>query len=253
MEPSSTESADWQRAMDDDDRDAFQRMARPHMDTLISAARRDLDYYVEQGELHADDFTSEEIAGETLIYAWDHREKRPEQVSLEGWLLGTQHRLLRGMVAEAMQYREEKALSLDEQIPADARAEGEQARFQYGYQPEAEITWEDVTPGREPVDVNAPLYAAEGENGGIPNEETFHLDPDARHAVMMHDEFEMDLVEVAFTMEQSVRETAALLEQARTSLHQRQGAAPTEDNALAGGDAVDAPPGPEEGHGAKDG
>ena len=89
--------------------------------------------------------------------------------------------------------------------------------------------------------------------GGIPNEETFHLDPDARHAVMMHDEFEMDLVEVAFTMEQSVRETAALLEQARTSLHQRQGAAPTEDDALAGSDAVDAPPGPEEGHGAKDG
>ena len=47
---------------------------------------------------------------------------------------------------------------------------------------------------------------------------------------MMHDEFEMDLVEVAFTMEQSVRETAALLEQARTSLHQRQGDAPTGPN-----------------------
>jgi RNA polymerase sigma-70 factor (ECF subfamily) len=245
MDPSSEHAgagADWQRAMDTGDRDTFQQAARPHIDRLITAARHDLDYYVEQGELHSDDFTPEEIAGETLIYAWDHREKRPEQVSLEGWLLGTQHRLLRGMVAEAMQYREEKALSLDEQIPADAKAEGEQARFQYGYQPEAEITWEDVTPGPEPVDVNAPLYA---EDGSVPNEATFHLDPDARHAVMMHDEFEMDLVEVAFTMEQSVRETAALLEQARTSLHQRQGAAPTADNALRGGDAVDAPAEPQ--------
>ncbi|PSQ79434.1 MAG: hypothetical protein BRD37_00055 [Bacteroidetes bacterium QH_8_67_23] len=118
-----TGSARWTRATSD----TFQQAARPHIDRLITAARHDLDYYVEQGELHSDDFTPEEIAGETLIYAWDHREKRPEQVSLEGWLLGTQHRLLRGMVAEAMQYREEKALSLDEQIPADAKAEGEQA------------------------------------------------------------------------------------------------------------------------------
>lgn len=61
----------------------------------------------------------------------------------------------------------------------------------------------------------------------------------------MHDEFEMDLTEGAFTMEQSVQETAALLEQARPSLHQ-QGAAPTADNALRGGDAVDAPAEPQE-------
>jgi hypothetical protein len=59
----------------------------------------------------------------------------------------------------------------------------------------------------------------------LPYEATFHLDPDARRAVTMHDEFEMDLTEGAFTMEQSVQETAALLEQARPSLHQ-QGAAP---------------------------
>lgn len=239
---SAPERPDWQHAMDTGNREAFQAAARPHMERLITAARHDLDYYIAQDELHEDDFTPEEIAGEALIYAWDHREQHPDQVSLEGWLLGAQHRLLRGMVREAMQYREEKALSLEEQIPADAKAEGENTRFQYGYQPEAEITWEDVTPGSKPVDVNAPLYA---EDGSVPNEATFHLDPDARHAVMMHDEFEMDLKEVAYTMEQSVQETAALLEQARTSLHKRQGAAPTEDNALSGGE-VDAPAGPDE-------
>ncbi|PSR01315.1 MAG: hypothetical protein BRD47_06505 [Bacteroidetes bacterium QS_8_68_28] len=80
----------------------------------------------------------------------------------------------------------------------------------------------------------------------LPYEATFHLDPDARHAVMMHDEFEMDFTEGAFTMEQGVQETAALLEQARPSLHQRQGAAPTAGNALRGGDAVDAPTEPQE-------
>ena len=228
--------------MDADDRDSFQEAVRPYLDRLIAAARHDLDYYIDQDELHPDDFTPEEIAGEALIYAWDHREKRPDQVSLQGWLLATQHRLLRGMVRQAMRYREEKALSLDEQIPPDAKAEGEQERFQYpgAYQPEGDITWEDVTPGSEPIDVNAPLYSEDG----IPNEETFHLDPDARHAVMMHDEFEMDLQEVAFTMERSVQDTAALLEQARTSLHKRQGAAPTEDNALT--DDVEAPAAPDE-------
>lgn len=224
------ERADWQEAMDDGDRDAFRAAAEPHMKALITAAGYDLAYYIEQGELHENDFAPEEVAGEALIYAWDHRDRRPDQVSLEGWLLGTQHRLLRGMVRQALTYREDKALSLDEQIPADAKAEGQHARYQYGYQPEAEITWEDVTPGTRPVDINAPLFT---------NEDTFHLDPDARHAVMMHDEFEMDLSEVAFTMERSVQDTAALLEQARTSLRERQGVAPTDDNALTGN--VDAP------------
>jgi DNA-directed RNA polymerase specialized sigma24 family protein len=243
MEPAehASEHPDWQQAMNAGDREAFQAAARPHLDRLLTAARHDLDYYVDQGELHPGDFTPEEVAGEALIYAWDHRDRHPDQVSLEGWLLGAQHRLLRSMVREAMTYREEKALSLDEQIPADAKAQGNQTRFQYGHQPEEEITWEDVTPGSKPVDVNAPLYA---EDSSVPNEATFHLDPDARHAVMMHDEFEMDLAEVAFTMEQSVQETAALLEQARTSLHERQGAAPTEDNALSGGE-VDAPADPD--------
>jgi DNA-directed RNA polymerase specialized sigma24 family protein len=232
--PESDASADTHA--DSTERDAFQENTRPHMERLIGAARYDLDYYVDQGELHPGDFTPEEIAGETFLYAWDHREKRPEQASLEGWLLGAQHRLLREMVREARDYREKKALSLDEQIPPDAYAEGQATRHQYGYQPEAEITWEDVTPGAEPVDVNVPLFT---------NEDTFHLDPDARHAVMMHDEFEMDLTEVAFTMERSVKDTAALLGSARTSLHERQGAAPTDDNALAGGD-VDAPADPTE-------
>lgn len=230
--------ADWQDAMDADDREAFQTAARPYLDGLITAARHDLEYYVEMGELHEDDFTPEEIAGETLIYAWDHRDKRPDAVSLKGWLLSTQYRLLRGMVREAMTYREQKSLSLDERIPPDAKAQGQQERFQYGYQPEAEITWEDVTPGAEPVDLNAPLSSEEGVN----NPDTFHLDPDERHAVMMHDEFEMDLEEVAFTMERNVQDTAALLERARTSLRERQGAAPTEDNALEGDVDAPAPP-----------
>ena len=229
----SSERADWRDAMDADDREAFREAARPYMDRLITAARHDLDYYIEQGELRADDFTPEEIAGEALIYAWDHRDKRPDQVSLQGWLLGTQHRLLRGMVRETLRYRDDKTLSLDEKIPPEAQAEGDLVWYQYSFQ-DAALTWEDVTPASEPVDVTAPLFT---------NEDTFHLDPEERHAVMMHDEFEMDLTEVAFTMERSVQETAALLERARTSLHKRQGAAPTADNALSGtGEAPPAAP-----------
>lgn len=209
----SPTSDDWQAALDADDEEAFREAVRPHTDALIAAARHDLDYYADQGFIREGDFTPEEVVGETLIYAWEHRAQRPAQMSLNGWLQGMQYRVLRSLVEEQQQYRENKAISLDEQIPPDERAEGRQERFQYGYQPDAEITWEDVTPGAEPVDIEAPLFT---------NADTFHLDPDSRHVAMMHDEFEMELSEVASAMRRSVKETAALLSQARTTLHERQ-------------------------------
>ena len=211
---------DWQAVLDRGDRDAFHDLVTPHTEALTAAARHDLDYYAEQGDLHPDDLTPEEVTGEALLYAWEHRAQRPSQMSLLGWLQGTQYRVLRSLVEVQQQYRADKVISLDAPIPPEEAAEGRQERFQYGYhgsQPDAQITWEDVTPGQRPVDIEAPLFT---------NADTFTLDPDSRHVVMMHDEFEMNLSEVAFAMSQSVKATAALLEQARTTLHERQVAEP---------------------------
>jgi RNA polymerase sigma-70 factor (ECF subfamily) len=192
--------------------EAFRSAVRPHLDTLRQAARDDLDYYANRGLIREDELLPDDIIGETLVYAWQHRVQRPDDMRLRNWLLGMQHRVTRSLVDEIADYRRQKALSLDDEIPPDVRGRGFQERRQYGTQPEVNITWEDVTPGREPRDIEAPLFT---------NRDTFGLDPDTRHVVMMHDEFDMPLADVAATMDRTVDETAALLEDARTTLRQK--------------------------------
>lgn len=213
-------------------RDAFRGLVAPHLDILHRAARHDLDYYNDQGVVHENDLTPEEIVGETLVYAWEHRAQQPHGMSLRGWLLGIQHRVASRLVDGIASYRREKAVSLDETIPPDARGRGEQDRRQYGWKPEMDITWEDVTPGREPHDVEAPLFT---------NRDTFSLDPDTRHVVMMHHEFDVPLPEVAAIMSRTVEETAALLEQGRATLEQRIESPPSSESP----DPPEAPPPPE--------
>lgn len=210
-EQETTDTVDWDAVMEVDREEDFRSIITPHVNTLIQAARHDLEYYVNEGVLHENDLTPGEVVGEALVYAWEHRAQRPDGMSLRGWLLGMQHRVTRALVDEIAAYRREKALSLDEEIPPDARGRGFQDRRQYGTQPEVSITWEDVTPGREPRDVEVPLFT---------NRDTFTLDPDTRHVIMMHDEFDMPLPEVATTMDRTVEETASMLEQARTTLRQ---------------------------------
>lgn len=202
-------AADWQAVLDASDEDEFRQAVEPYTDLLLNAARKDLDYYVAEGDLHEQDLTPEDVVGETLIHAWEQRETRPEGMSLRGWLLGTLHHVLRAMIAQNKQYRAEKALSLDEPIPPEVASRGKQTRRQYGNQPDVEITWEDVTPGSAPADLDAPLFT---------NRDTFHLDPDSRHVVMMHHEFDLPLDEVATMMDRTVEETAKLLGEAHTTL-----------------------------------
>jgi RNA polymerase sigma-70 factor (ECF subfamily) len=227
--PPAPADADWQDVLAGDDEDAFRALVAPHTDTLLRAATLDLDYYTEQGFVHDTDLTPEEVVGETLIYAWTHRDARPEAMSLRGWLLAAETRVVRRLVERLRAYRADKALSLDERLPSDVRGEGEQARQQYD-QHDTAFTWEDATPGTDPRDVEAPLFA---------NPDTFGLDPDSRHVVMMHDEFDLPLPEVASMMRRSMQDTAKVLAQARTKLRDATHAtAPPE----AGRDDVPTPP-----------
>lgn len=203
----------WQAVMEQDDEDAFRAVVHPHTQALMDVARADLRFYVEQGELHERDFTPEEITGETLIYAWQHRRQRPEQMSLRGWLLGMQYRVMRAMVEKLRAYRHDKAISLDEPIPPHAADfETEEWFYEWNQPQSGDLTWEDITPGLEPVDLEVPLDG---------NRNLFTLDPDDYHVLMLHDEFEMPLSEVAFTLSRSLNETAEMLDQARVTLRER--------------------------------
>lgn len=204
----------WQQVMREGDRDSFHQMVDPYVDLLLKHARHELDYYIAQDYLRDGDFTAEEIVGETQIYAWEHREHCPERMSLRGWLLGTQHRLLRGLVAQQQAYRQDKALSLDEELPINPAEFHTQEWFQEWFQPDSELYWEDVIPSQEPVDIEVDLDE-EGRMGPLQGDDT------ARHALLMHDEFEMPLPEVAFTLSRPVNETAGLIELARAPSRER--------------------------------
>lgn len=214
--PANTSAQDppnWEEILEGSDKDAYRHLVEPYTDTLIRAARRDLDFYIEQGYLHDDDFSAEEVVGEALLHAWEHRKVRPGKMGLRAWLLGTQHRVTRGLVNRQRAYRREKRLSLDEPVPTDPDAQDTQEWFWDWYQPERELTWEDVIPSQEPEDVEVSLEGAS---------EDLMEDSEGRHVLVLHDEFEMSLPEVAFTINRSPVAVAELLEQARASLTKRE-------------------------------
>lgn len=202
----------WEAVLKDSDQDAFRELVEPYTDVMLLAARRDLEFYLQQEILQDSDFTPEEIVGETLLHAWQHRDVRPEKMALRSWLLGTQHRVTRGLVNRLRSYRHDKDISLDEPIPTDPDAQDTQEWFWDWYQPEQELTWEDVIPAQQPEDMEVPLTG---------DREELLEDTDARHVLVLHDEFEMSLPEVAFTINRSPEAVAELLEIARAGMARR--------------------------------
>ena len=205
--------ADWRDVLAHDDDEAFRAAVKPYMDDLIDAAGSDLGFYVNQGYLKLDDFTPEEVVGETLLYAWSHREHRLDDMDLRSWLLGVQYRVLRRLVAREQDYREDKAVSLDAPLPTQPETYAGGEWFAEWYAPDrGGVTYEEITPGATPTDLELDL-----------REETQRADlaPESYHVLMLHDEFEMALPQVAATMSRSVREMAELLNEARASLRDR--------------------------------
>ena len=212
-QPSSPSEVDWHEVLASGDERAFRELVRPHTDALIEVARKDLEYYVAQGLLQRTDFSPEEVVGEGLIRAWDDRAKRPGPMSLRGWLLGNTYRTLRQMVDQERAYDADKVVSLDEKV-SNAESRDTQEQFWEWYQPDASLLYEDIIPANEPVDIEAPLYTSE---------DTLQLDPDSRHVVMLHREFEMPLQEVAMVMNRAIKEVSELYQRARVSLSERLG------------------------------
>jgi DNA-directed RNA polymerase specialized sigma24 family protein len=209
---STTRTEPWEEILKGSDKEAFQKVVMPHMDVLIDAARRDLTYYVRNGALHEGDFSPEELVGEGLIHSWKHRKVRPADMPLRSWLLSTQHRVTRGLVGRFRTYRREKELSLDEPVSINADSGDTQEWFWDWYQPEQELTWEDVIPAGESVDEAMELDASSAR---------LLEESDRRHALMLHDEFQMALPHISFAINRSPDDVARLLQQARAGLGDR--------------------------------
>ncbi|ARA92184.1 hypothetical protein AWN76_002670 [Rhodothermaceae bacterium RA] len=199
-----TYETEWPAVLDGD-RTAFHRLIEPHLDELLRAARRDLAYHRQLGDLPPDFVTPEELVGETLLRAWKSRRQRPAGLSLRAWLLGTQHRVLQKLIRAERLERGLWAVSLEDPLPPEPLFDDDESFWEW-YQPDDLPRWEDAIP-----DEDAPLpdEALEDESalGG--------LEPEPRQVLLLHDRHALTLAEVAVATGRSVRETARLLQEAR--------------------------------------
>ncbi len=193
----------------DGDRAAFNVLVAPHVEEMIRAARRDIRYHRFLGDLEPSELTPEELVGEALLRAWRSRRRRPAEVSLRAWLLGIQHRVLQKLIQVEHLERNLWAVSLEDPVPPEPLFDDDESFWEW-YQPEDLTRWEDVIPTDLAPAETAPAVEEE--------ETTYGLDPEPRQVLLLHDEHELSLTEVAFATGRSVRETAVLLKEARRSV-----------------------------------
>ncbi|MEM0963507.1 MAG: hypothetical protein AAGK21_13330 [Bacteroidota bacterium] len=223
----------WRRALTGD-RDAFNEALEPFTDTLHAAAKRQLA--VERDVVSGEpvdgerpvDLTPEELVGETLVRAWDFRERYDgDRMGFRAWLLGLQTRSLARVASRESRYARRKAISLDEELPtsADDDAVGEQ--FYEFRQPFDVDTYEEIIAGEEPAD---PVAGTESmlASADLPDDDRAlladaTLQAESRQAVVLHDEFEVSLPEVAQILDASLKDTAAFMNLARQGLRARLG------------------------------
>ncbi len=227
----------WTRALDGD-RDAFEEAIAPHHDTLMSGAQRKIAARIDAGELREKALTAEELVGETMIRAFDHRDQyEPEQMSFRAWLLGIQYRTLNRLIRDEHSYDDQKALSLDAEVPTNDDYDAVQESFYEFQLPFDVTTYAEMIPSQQPDDVEI-----DPRGRALTPEERDYLDAsglpaEQRHLVEFHDEFELSLPEIAQIMEYSLRDTAEALGEAR--MHVRQYIGSTDADNVAEDEPID--------------
>jgi RNA polymerase sigma-70 factor (ECF subfamily) len=213
----------WQRVLDGDSA-SFEEAIAPLQEALLGAARRQVDIERAAGSLREDALTPEELVGETLLRAFEHRAAfDARKLSFRAWLLGIQHRALARLTADEAGYDARKAISLDEEVPAREEFDDvEEAMYEFR-QPFEVTTYEDLVAGSAPDDVEIDL---DGRSGPLTEDERAllaeaDLAPTARRVALYHGEFELSMEEVAQILNVGLNDAASSFNLARTTLRER--------------------------------
>ncbi len=242
----------WTRALTGD-RDAFNEAVAPYQDTLLDAARRQIDVQCQNGLLSADDLTPEELTGEALVRAYDGRATYDaDRMPMRTWLLGLQTRALARIARDESRHDARSAVSLDEEVPTAANQDTTDEEFWEFREPFDVLTYGDLVPGSVAADADATEQGVttltddddnpDGPTDGRGDDSALTADADAdrlaraHHAALLHDEFDLSLSEVARIFDESLKATAENLGLARTTLRQRIG---SEDDFSGDDPAVD--------------
>ncbi len=231
----------WTRALAGD-RDAFTEATAPYQDTLLDAARRQVEVQRQNGGMSADSLTPEELVGETLVRAYDRRETfDADRMPMRAWLLGLQTRTLMRLARAEAQYDDRTPISLDAPVPTGADTDAVEEAFYEFREPFDVLTYGDIVPGTiaadaDPVEQGTSDLTNDDDNpygptdGEGPNALT--EDPLAdrigrvHQALLLHDEFELSLQEVASIFDESIKSVAENVNAARAGLLERMGSEP---------------------------
>ncbi|GBD42371.1 hypothetical protein HRbin39_01762 [bacterium HR39] len=193
---------DWALAVKGD-RDAFNRVVDPLVPELIEAARHELAFFVETGDLPADATTPEEVVGEVMLRAWRNRRRRLLRVSVEAWLLAILYRVIDETV-HAERRRRELAETARDMHPEVPPLEDEDAFWEW-FQPEDLPVAEPLIPepAPDPETVTETLEARPRV-----------LATTARRALMMHRRHRLAVKEIAAVLRRPVGETVEIIREA---------------------------------------
>lgn len=220
--PARPDEALWQRAREGD-HDAFEEAIEPHREALLRAARTSIQARRADGDLNEDALTPEELAGETLLRAFDGRDRYDaERMGLRAWLLALQQRALNHIAASEARYTQRKAISLDEEVPTDERFDHVEESFYEFNSPFEVTTFEDIIPAQTPDDVELDTRRSLTQEE-LAFLEDSGLDPTTRQIVELHDEFDLSISEVSQILEIQLDDLAESIGQARAHVRQRMG------------------------------
>ena len=216
----------WARAQTGD-RDAFEAAVAPFQDALMAAAERQVALARETGQIAETALTHQELVGETLVRAYDLRDRYDAgAMGFRAWLLGLQTRSLARLRREDALYAERKAISLDAPVPTGEDQDAVGEAFYEFRQPYDVTTYEELFAGAAPADVElsedrlAQARLTDRERDALADAE---LPAAGREAVLLHDEFELSLAETAQILDASMKDTAQAVNAARVTLRQRLG------------------------------
>jgi DNA-directed RNA polymerase specialized sigma24 family protein len=213
------------------DRDAFEMAVAPYQADLLAAAHRQLDLPTDLGPGEepspATDLTPEELVGETLLRAYERRESYDaHRMGLRAWLLGVQTRALARFRQREALYTQSKEISLDAEVPTGAETDAVEDTLYEFNQPFEVTLYEDIIAGTAPDDIDLNYDASDRlSSDELAALADARFDDRTTQAVVLHDEFEVSLPEVAQILNTSLKDAAEALNAARVGLRERTGSA----------------------------
>ncbi len=203
---------DWESIVEGD-RKAFDALVESEMSGLLEAAKHEIAYYEDVGDFPPRYMTPEELVGEAMIQAWDHRAKKPRGMSPRAWLYAMLFQAADKLAERRREIQAHETLSTDQKIPDDPLVldpvYDDDEEFYEWFQPDEALKWEDVIPS----DVIAPeqlLAVCEGEPR--------RLKPEERRAALLYFRLGFTMEEVCRVLGKPADETGRLLEKARDAV-----------------------------------